>query len=338
MEPPEFLHELESCGLCEHRCGVNRLAGETGVCRVTMPSVASAALHPAPPESYTVFLSGCNYKCLNCQNWTISQYPGGGSDQRGYVNPKNLAEECIRHLHSPYGKMMGADRIFFSGGEATIHLPFIEKVVEEARKLEPETKINFDTNGYLTEQSLERVLRFTTSVTYDIKAYSHEVHLALTGARSEPVLRNAEFIGRYAKDKLWEYRILVIPDINENEIRPLMQFIARIDTSLSVCFLAFRPNFVLENHPGASGRLMERCVAVARDAGLKNAFWAGHTGLAGQKIPAEQKIKNSYSSHGAWIAGSYAFRAGCKTHPRVCALCEFNQNCQVKRYSANRMT
>ena len=75
---------------------------------------------------------------------------------------------------------------------------------KESRKIRPETKINVDTNGYLTETSLERVLNFATSITYDLKAYDDEVHLALTGASSRPVLRNAEYIGRHAKDRLWE--------------------------------------------------------------------------------------------------------------------------------------
>jgi uncharacterized Fe-S radical SAM superfamily protein PflX len=41
--------DLKNCTLCEHRCGVNRLVGESGVCRMTLPQVASATLHPAPP-------------------------------------------------------------------------------------------------------------------------------------------------------------------------------------------------------------------------------------------------------------------------------------------------
>ena len=40
--------DLKNCILCEHCCGVNRLVSETGVCRMTLPQVASATLHPAP--------------------------------------------------------------------------------------------------------------------------------------------------------------------------------------------------------------------------------------------------------------------------------------------------
>jgi len=338
MPDLDYLHDLEKCTLCEHRCGVNRLKGKRGVCRITMPIIASTTLHPAPPKSYTIFMAGCNYKCLNCQNWTISQYPDNRYEQRGYEDPKELAEECIDILYSPSAGLMGADRIFFSGGEPTVHLPYIEKVVEEARRIKPDTKVNFDTNGYMTEGSLERILNFTTSITYDIKAYSDEVHLALTGALSKPVLRNAEYIGRYAKDKLWEYRGLVIPRINEDEVRPLMEFIADIDPSLPVCFLAFRPTFVLENHSGAGMNLMDRCVETVRSAGLKNACWSGHTGLPGKVIDIKGEIEEIYLSDGSKLAGSYAIHAGCHTHHRLCSKCDSNQACSIKKYIPKRIT
>jgi len=303
-----------------------------------MPAIASATLHPAPPESYTVFVAGCNFKCLNCQNWTISQYPDNGYPQRGYEDPKELAKECVDHLNSLSGRLMGADRIFFSGGEPTVYLPYIEKVVEEARKLRPETKVNFDTNGYMTHESLERILDFTTSITYDLKAYDDEVSIALTGASSKPVLRNAEFIGRYAKDKLWEYRIVVIPKINEEEIRPLTEFIAGIDPTLPVCFLAFRPNFVLETHPGAGRVLMEKCVAIGKDSGLEHVYWSGQTDLPGEIIHVKDKIRMSYATPGGRLAGSYALQANCRSHPRNCSSCTSNQICKVKKYIPGRAT
>ncbi len=331
MTALDFLADLGKCELCEHKCGVNRLRGETGVCRMTMPTVASATLHPAPPESYTVFMAGCNYKCLNCQNWTISQYPDNGFGQRGYEDPKELAEECLNRLNSLSARLMGADRIFFSGGEPTIHLPYIERVVEEARKINPDTKVNFDTNGYATEQGLQRILNFTTSITYDLKAYNDEVHLALTGASSKPVLRNAAYIGRHARDKLWEIRILVIPKINEVEVKPLTHFIADIDPSLPVCFLAFRPNFVLESHLGASGSLMDKCVEIAKRSGLENAYWSGNTGIPGTVVDRNE-IKEGYASEHARLAGSYALYAGCQTHPRGCSTCISNQACDLKKY------
>jgi pyruvate formate lyase activating enzyme len=332
MNHEDYLKPLARCTLCEHRCGVNRLEGQTGICRMTVPAMASATLHPAPPESYTVFMAGCNYKCLNCQNWTIAQLPDNGYQPKRLVSAKELARKCVAQLDSPAAKLMGADRIFFSGGEPTIHLPYIEQVVAEARKLSPDLKVNFDTNGYLTSASLTKVLKFTTSITYDIKAFNDEVHLALTGASSEPVLRNAKYIGRFAKEKLWEYRILVIPKINEEEIEPLCSFIADIDVNLPVCFLAFRPNYALEHHPGAIVELMDRCANIAKKSGLKNAYWSGHTGIPGLISATPKKIESAYRIAGSRLAGAYAYAAGCRTHVRNCAACSSHQACPVKRY------
>jgi len=329
--------ELECCTLCEHRCGVNRLAGEIGVCRTTLPVVASATLHPAPPSSYTVFLAGCNFKCLNCQNWSISCYPDIDSGMRGSVEPKALAAECVDRLYSVAGMLINADRIFFSGGAPDIHLPYVEEVVHEARLLRPETKVNFDTNGYLTEECFDRVLAFATSVTFDLKALHDEVHRSLTGASVAPVLRNAERIGREHPDQLWEYRILVVPEITDGEVPALCDFIASIDRSLPVCFLAFRPNYVLEAHRGAISALMERCLDTAHSAGLVNAHWSGHTGLAGNVPPAsDPAFESSYESSAARLAATSAKRAGCVTHPRDCGECE--AACGMRAFVPSRVT
>lgn len=330
--------DLKNCTLCEHGCGVNRLVGETGVCRMTLPEVASATLHPAPPESYTVFMAGCNFKCLNCQNWTIAHFPDNASLIRAHVAAADLAAECAHQLDSPSARLMGADRIFFSGGEPTIHLPYIEEVVKLARRLNPQIKVNFDTNGYMTPRSLERVLAFATSITFDIKAFNDEVHYALTGASSRPVLRNAAHIATNAADQLWEFRILVIPGITDEEILPIARFIADLDCNLPVCFLAFRPNFVLAQHQGASAELMRRCVNIARNAGLKNVSWAGQTDIYGAGAAVESAVSDAYGSPGAIQAASWAYAEGCFTHPRNCAACDTNQTCPIKTCIPNRST
>ncbi|MFW6004588.1 MAG: radical SAM protein [Halodesulfurarchaeum sp.] len=71
----------ENCDLCGHECGVDRTAGETGVCDLDASvAVASAGPHHGeePPlrgrnGSGTVFLSACNLHCVFCQNFEISQ-------------------------------------------------------------------------------------------------------------------------------------------------------------------------------------------------------------------------------------------------------------------------
>jgi putative pyruvate formate lyase activating enzyme len=76
---------LEGCAVCPRKCGVNRLKGEKGFCGVgENPKVASYNVHygEEPPisgtrGSGTIFFSGCNLRCIYCQNFPISQMRHG---------------------------------------------------------------------------------------------------------------------------------------------------------------------------------------------------------------------------------------------------------------------
>ncbi len=330
----DYLQELSECRLCEWQCGVDRLAGEVGVCHMGVPMVASRSLHPAPPQSYTIFMAGCNFRCLYCQNWPIAHYPDSATGIEGWIEPQELAEQAEVALRSTVAQLIGADRLFFSGGSPTCSLPYVEEIVRCAREIDPDTKVNFDTNGFLTVRSMERVLDLATSITFDLRAWDDEVHREMTGAPVEPVLRNARIVAAHP-DKLWEFRILLIPGINEDQVQPLAEFIAELDPYLPVSFLAFRPNFVLEDHPGASTQQMRKAVDTAQKAGLHNVDWAGHPGLPGQR---REPANLALAAPGARQAAAYALAAGCRTHPRSCGDCSQQQNCPVKRYRASRRT
>lgn len=98
---PETLSEdqlmslLENCRLCPRACGVNRLAGEQGVCGMGDGiTVARAALHQweepcisGSRGSGTVFFSGCSLHCVFCQNEPISRGRAGK-----VIPPERLCE------------------------------------------------------------------------------------------------------------------------------------------------------------------------------------------------------------------------------------------------------
>jgi pyruvate formate lyase activating enzyme len=324
--------DYQDCVLCEWRCGVNRLEGELGVCRMGLPQVASCMLHAAPPESYTIFMAGCNFRCLHCQNFDIAHFPDTKASIQGPRDACELAGEGVRALRSAPGVFMGADRLFFSGGESTCSLPFVEQVVTEARRLNPGVKVNFDTNGFATPEAFERILSLADSITFDIRAIDDQLHRAMTGAPSQPVLRNAASMAAHS-EQLWEYRVLVVPEINQDELEPICAHIASLDPSLPVAFLAFRPNFVLEEHPGAGMALMQQAVEIARDCGLSNAEWHGHPGLPGRSVPHPH---DAYQRPDAGLAGAYAHARGCPTHPRLCGDCPSAHDCPVKQHRPNR--
>lgn len=85
-EPVRALwRSLACCELCPRRCGVNRLSGELGYCRVgALPKVSSHGPHHGEEEvlsglsgSGTVFFTGCSLRCVYCQNYAISQLDHG---------------------------------------------------------------------------------------------------------------------------------------------------------------------------------------------------------------------------------------------------------------------
>ncbi|VVB87522.1 Radical SAM superfamily protein [uncultured archaeon] len=93
---------LEDCSFCERRCGANRKKKKSGYCGLEAVSRYSAEfLHQGEePElipSHTIFFTGCNFKCVYCQNWDISQAPRGGIP----ILPQELAR--IITLRRAYG-------------------------------------------------------------------------------------------------------------------------------------------------------------------------------------------------------------------------------------------
>lgn len=95
---PAALELLRDCTVCPRECRIDRTAGEVSHCGVDARlKVSSANLHHGeePPisgsrGSGTIFLSGCNLKCVYCQNYPISQLKHGE-----YMTAKEVARRMI---------------------------------------------------------------------------------------------------------------------------------------------------------------------------------------------------------------------------------------------------
>jgi putative pyruvate formate lyase activating enzyme len=67
---------LADCCLCAHRCGVNRLAGQLGVCQLGVDAtVGEHFVHIAEESpinpSLVLNLAGCGLRCRFCQQWSL---------------------------------------------------------------------------------------------------------------------------------------------------------------------------------------------------------------------------------------------------------------------------
>jgi len=88
-----FHARLAACDLCPRECGVDRLAGDVGVCGIGgVAAVASAAPHFGEERplvgqggSGTIFFGGCNLRCAFCQNDDISMSAAGHPCDTGAI-------------------------------------------------------------------------------------------------------------------------------------------------------------------------------------------------------------------------------------------------------------
>jgi putative pyruvate formate lyase activating enzyme len=90
---------LQPCNLCPRRCKADRWGGQAGFCRTGRRArVSSAFAHLGEEDclrgchgSGTIFFSGCNLGCVFCQNFEISQGPGGSE-----LGPAELAAVMLQ--------------------------------------------------------------------------------------------------------------------------------------------------------------------------------------------------------------------------------------------------
>ena len=138
----EIAHRMFShCEFCERRCGVNRPA-QVGNCKVQEPRVVSEFAHygeePVLVPSHTIFFTGCNFHCIYCQNWDISQIITGR-----FIPPRELAKIIeYRHLRN----------MNFVGGDPTPNLNYILEVLKEC---DAQIPVVWNSNMYLTEESMQ---------------------------------------------------------------------------------------------------------------------------------------------------------------------------------------
>ena len=124
--------QLDRCELCEHRCGVKRSAGELGYCKAG--ALARVFRHRVEfgeelelIPSHLFYLSGCDLRCKFCIAGDHAFNP-----QLGTELTADFFQYSVR-----WGRQQGAVNVQWVGGEPTIHLPAILRVMEQSTDLPP---------------------------------------------------------------------------------------------------------------------------------------------------------------------------------------------------------
>jgi len=258
---------LKSCHFCERRCGVDRTAGERGVCGVGEKSrIASEFMHhgeePELVPSYTIFFNGCTFKCCLCQNWDISQYPEGGVE----VSPKTLARLIEAHRRE------GARNVNWVGGEPTPNLHVILAALNECKTSTPSV---WNSNFLMSLESMK--LLFGTQDVYltDLKYGNDACALKYSKVPNywKIVTRNHRLA--YADAELI-IRHLVLPNNVECCTRPALQWIAEnLGSMVRVNVMdQYRVCYQADKYEEINRRLtaeeFSKALEIAKEAGLGN--------------------------------------------------------------------
>lgn len=315
----EYLNDLKRCQLCSWNCKVNRLEGERGVCRAEIPEIAYTGLTPVL-KSYSVTLLSCSFRCIYCNAYRISQYPDSGWIYRGYVEPDNLVREALEAFETSFARNIGVKKFSFTGGEPSIHTPYLEEVTSRMKEKIPELEIGIATNGFSALKTMKRMAKLSSYINFEIKAFDDEIHQAITGAPAEPVLRNAEWLARKHPEKIRVFRTVVIPSINDSQIPKIAQFIRDIDPNLPYRLVGFRPHFMLYYHPAPSKGFMQEFVELCKKQGLEKVDYSGY-------YPSGNIYMTHKDKKGIKMLYNYLNNVGCYRRPRNCGLCPEKNHC-----------
>ena len=164
---------IGKCTACPVKCGANRTE-RAGYCSVRGLKIAKYYLHPfeEPCISFkngsgTIFFTGCNLKCVFCQNYELSRAARGIDS-----TPARLAD-IFRELEDT-----GADNISLV---TPSHLIF---ELEKAFKLyRPKIPVVYNSGGYDSVESLKHIDEYISIYLPDMKWKSEVLSARYTGRR-----------------------------------------------------------------------------------------------------------------------------------------------------------
>jgi pyruvate formate lyase activating enzyme len=294
MRKEAMFYEAEGdklrCRLCRHECLI--APSKRGICQVrenedgklyalNYRKAISLALDPIEKKPFFHFLPGttslslatvgCNFRCLHCQNYSISQLVRESGDIPGEdISPEDIVATA---------KRKGCGSISYTYTEPTIFYEYAYDVAKLAKK--EGIGNNFVTNGYIGEDALREISPYLDAANIDLKGFSDEFYRKICGARLQPVL---DSIKLHHELGIWiEIATLVIPGHNDTkeDFEGIAKFIASVDPEIPWHVTRFHPDYKLTSVQATPAATLRS----AREIGLKTGLKYVYEG----NIPGEEK-------------------------------------------------
>lgn len=268
-----------NCSICPRKCNANR-ENSVGFCKSPAEfRLARAALHfweepciSGENGSGTVFFSGCNLKCVYCQNYEIS------IENKGVAVDDSRLIEIFKSLIE-----QGAENI-----NLVNPTHYADRLANLFEKWHCPVPVVYNTSGYESAQTLKMLDGIVDIYLTDFKYIRPDKAQKYSNAPDYPeVAKNAlaemkrqvqgyAFDSRSVMQKGVIVRHLVLPQ-NTNSALRIIDYIAEnySDTYLSI-MAQYVPCGSLENYPEINRKITEReynkVVDYALQTGLENVF------------------------------------------------------------------
>ena len=268
------------CQLCPHHCRIAK--GRTGRCRsrrnhdgVLVSEVygkpCSLAIDPIEKKPLYHFhpgttclslaCTGCNFRCLNCQNHEISQVAPDEMDHYN-LTPEQLVNLCLQH-HCP--------GIAYTYTEP---LTYIEYVTDCARLAHEKGLWNIlVTAGYVCQEPLADLLSYLDAANIDLKSFSDDIYQRVSGGHLQSVL---DTILAMKQAGVWiELTNLVIPGVNDDMdmIRQMCQWLVANDLAdAPLHFSRFFPRYKMQDLQPTPVQTLRAARQIAEEEGIKYVY------------------------------------------------------------------
>ncbi|HSW67774.1 MAG TPA: AmmeMemoRadiSam system radical SAM enzyme [Bacteroidales bacterium] len=264
------------CQLCFRYCIIEE--GDPGVCKVrenrrgvlyTLVYGEPSAVHIDPIEKEPQYhhlpgtdilcigTVGCNFICLHCHNWTLSQARPGERPVYDFPPEEVIRTALARNLPI----------ISFTYNDPIVCYEYVFDVAKLARK--NGIRVILHTNGAINHEPLMAIIDYIDAFTVDIKGFSSRAY-ANSSAQLQPVLNTLKTI---REQGVWlELVYLVIPTINNSpeEIRQMSRWVVdNLGADVPIHFSRFFPNFRLRDIAATPVRTIEMAREIALSEGVR---------------------------------------------------------------------
>jgi len=298
MKEADFYEVLDQetgtvgCHLCNHRCKIKN--GGCGICRVREnhhgrlyslvyghlisenvdPIEKKPIFHLLPGSlSFSIATVGCNFHCLHCQNFDISQYPRlhGETPPGRSRTPQQVVESALQQ---------GCRSISYTYVEPTIFYEFAYDTALLAR--EAGLKNIFVSNGYTSPEATRKLAPLLDANNIDLKGFTDKFYKEVCGARLAPVLDTIRLMKELG---VWvEVTTLIIPGLNDSdrELRQIAEFIREIDPDMPWHVTRFYPTYKMTDRQATPVTTLRRARQIGLDAGLTYVYEGNVPGEGGE--------------------------------------------------------